>query len=142
MTNAEIDGIHYLYSIAQPNSLLIEGLYSTPWQFQDFEKYNYYTLTEDLPEAVTAGDVDSIVRFITRENSTDAYLIFARSEKASAEILLGLPPKALDRLEDALLRSGNPEGDHLEGRLCPHCGKPKSEQAHPSEIEVGVQTNQ
>jgi hypothetical protein len=106
MTNAEVEGIHYLYSVAQPDSLLIESTYSTPWQFQDLEKYNYYTLTEVLPNAVTNRDVDSIVRFINRENPPDAYLIFARSEKASAELFLGLPPNALDRLEDALLGSG------------------------------------
>ena len=106
MSNAEVNGMHYLYNIAQPGSLLIESTYSTPWQFQDLEKYYYYTLTEVLPNAVTSGGVDSIVRLINAENPPDAYLIFARSEKASAELYLGLPPTALDRLEDSLLGSG------------------------------------
>lgn len=106
MSNAEIDGMNYLYSIAQPKSLLIESSYSTPWEYQGFEKYNYYSLTTVLPEAVTHKDIGSIVRFINSENSTDTYLIFARSEKASAGLLLGLPPKTLDRLEVALLKSG------------------------------------
>src|SRR5205807_75803 len=37
MTRAEVDGARYLYSIAQPNSLFLEGWVGGPWQFQDYE---------------------------------------------------------------------------------------------------------
>jgi hypothetical protein len=105
MTYAEVNGVHQLYNIAQPNSLLIQGWNGTPWQFQDYEKYSYYSLTDILPDAVRTGDVNSIVQFIDREKHPHTYLIFTRSQKATTELFSGLPPGTLDRLENALLRS-------------------------------------
>ena len=93
MTNNELEGIHYLYNIAKPNSLFIESSLSTPWQFQGFEKYNYDTLTDILPDAVVTGDVNSVVRFVKQENHVGTYLIFARSEKAEATQELGDSPR-------------------------------------------------
>jgi hypothetical protein len=106
MTNAEVAGVQYLYSIARPGSIFIEGSDGTPWQLQDFEKYNTYSLTETLNDAVATRDVNAIVQFIAGKKHTNAYLIFTRSQKATAESTLGLSSDALDRLEDALVSSG------------------------------------
>lgn len=107
MTYAEVDGIHYLYSIAQPQSLFIESSLSTPWEFKDFEQHNYDTLTYVLPNAVVTDDVNSVVQFIQKENKTQTYLIFARSEKAEAVQELGFPAGSLDRLERSLIQSSH-----------------------------------
>jgi len=105
MTYAEVDGASYLYSIAPTNSLLIEGWDDGPLQSQDYEKYNYASLA-DLPSiAITAPDINTITRLIENQKHTDAYLFITRSQKAAAELLSGLPPGSLDRLENALLRS-------------------------------------
>jgi hypothetical protein len=106
MTNAEVTGVHYLYSIARPGSIFIEGSDGTPWQLQDFEKYDTYSLTEKLYHAVATSDVSAIVQFIESKKYTNAYLIFTRSQKATAESTLGLSSDALDRLENVLLSSG------------------------------------
>ncbi len=106
MTNAEVDGVSYLYNIAQPNSIFIEGWDGTPWQFRDYEKYNTYSMTDTLPNAVATKDVNAIVRFIESKMHSKAYLIFTRSQKATADATSGLPPGTLDRLETALLASG------------------------------------
>ncbi len=106
MTNAEVGGVHYLYSIAPPNSLLLDGSDGTPWKFQDLEKYDYKTLIQILPDAVATKNVDAIVRYIQSENSPNVYLIFTRSQKAAFDSTSGLPPGTLDQLEDALLTSG------------------------------------
>lgn len=106
MTNAEVAGVHYLYSIAKPGSLFVEGSDGTPWQLQDFEKYDTYSLTEQLYHAVAARDVGAIIQFIESKKHTNVYLIFTRSQKATAESSLGLSSDALDRLEDALISSG------------------------------------
>jgi len=121
MTYAEVDSAHYLYSIAPTNSLLIEGWDDGPMQLQDLEKYNYASLADISANAITAPDVKTITRFIEDQKHTDAYLIITRSQKAAAELLSGLPPGALDRLENALLRSrkfiliySNPDAQILE----------------------------
>lgn len=106
MTNAEVADVRYLYNIAQPSSILIEGWDGTPWQFRDYEKYNTYSMTEELPDAVAAGDVNAIVQFIENKRHSRAYLIFTRSQEATVEATAGLPPSTLNRLEDALLASG------------------------------------
>jgi hypothetical protein len=106
MTNAEVAGVHYLYSIASPGSIFIEGSDGTPWQLQDFEKYDTYSLTEQLYHAVATSDVSAIVQFIESKKYTNVYLIFTRSQKATAESSLGLSSDALDRLEDVLVSSG------------------------------------
>ena len=106
MTNAEVAGVHYLYSIAHPGSIFIEGSDGTPWQLQDFEKYDTYSLTEKLYPAVATRDVSAIIQFIESKKYTNAYLIFTRSQKATAESSLGLSSDALDRLEDVLVSSG------------------------------------
>jgi len=121
MTYAEVDSAHYLYSIAPPNSLLIGGWDNDPMQFQDLEKYNYVSLADISANAITAQNVNAIVQFIQGQKHSDAYLIITRSQKAAAELSSGLPPGALDRLENALLRSrkfilmySNPDAQILE----------------------------
>jgi len=107
ITYAELDGAHYLYSIAPANSLLIAGWDNAgPLQFQDYEKYSYASLAAVPSNAITTQDVYAIVRYIESQRHTDTYLIITRSQKAAAEVLAGLPPGALDRLENAMLRSG------------------------------------
>lgn len=106
MTYAEVAGVHYLYSIAPADSLLLGGWDGTPWQFQDYEKYNCYSMASILPDAVVTHNVNAIVRFIESQKHSAAYMIFTRSQKAWAYSLSGLPPDALDQLEDALLKSG------------------------------------
>ena len=105
MTYAEVDSAHYLYSIAPPNSLIIAGWDDGPLQFQDYEKYNSTSLANFSPGVITTQDVNTIVQFIDSQKHSDVYLIITRSQKA-AVLSAGLPPGALDRLENALLRSG------------------------------------
>jgi O-antigen/teichoic acid export membrane protein len=109
MTYNEVNGVRYLYSIAPPNSTFIEGWDGAPWQFQDFEKYNTYSLTDVLPDAVPDANVNAIIQFIkSKEHAhTQTYMLFTRSQKATAEMTSGLPPGALDNLENAMLASGH-----------------------------------
>lgn len=106
MTYAEVAGIHHLYSIAQPGSLLIAGTDGTPWQFQDFEKYDLLVLTDSSPDIVARQDVAAITQIITNEGHPHVYLIFTRSQEATLESTYGLPSGALDRLERVLIASG------------------------------------
>jgi hypothetical protein len=108
MTYAEVDGTRYLYSIAPPKSTFIESWDGSPWQFQDYEMYNTYSLTDTIPTAVTTMNTGAIIQFIRSKshNPYPTYIFFTRSQKATAEITSGLPSDTLDRLEDSLLLSG------------------------------------
>lgn len=107
MTNAEVAGVQYLYNIAQPGAIFIAGTDGTPWQSQDFEKYNLFVLTDSLLSAVAQGNAAAITQFIQDKAYTVAYLIFTRSQEATLEATFDAAPGTLDRLETALLASGN-----------------------------------
>jgi hypothetical protein len=121
MTYAEVDAARYLYSITPVNSLIIAGWDDGPLQFQDYEKYNSTSFANFSPGVITTQNVNAIVQFIDNQKHSDVYLIITRSQKAAAELSAGLPPGALDRLENALLRSrkfiliySNPDAQILE----------------------------
>jgi hypothetical protein len=109
-TEGEVAGVHYLYSIATPNSLFLEGSDGTPWQLQDFEKYDTRPLTDDFMAAVTSANAKTIVQFTNSEiearKYSNAYLIVTQSQKVAARAVYGLPYNTLDRLDSALLASG------------------------------------
>jgi hypothetical protein len=106
MTYAEVTGVRHLYDIAHPGSIFIAGTDGTPWQFQDFEKYNTFSLTDSLLKAIANRDVNAIAQFAGNNKHTYAYLIFTRSQEATLESSFGLPPDTLSRLEKALIASG------------------------------------
>jgi hypothetical protein len=106
MTPNEVNGVHYLYKIAPTNSLLIEAWDGAPWYFQDYEKYTYVSLAGDVPNAVPAMNTGAIINLIHSIPSPQAYLLFTRSEQATAELSSGLPHGILIQFEQKLLASG------------------------------------
>jgi hypothetical protein len=106
VTNAELAGTRYLYSIAPKGSLLLAGWGETSWQFQDIEQYGYYVLSDDndFYRALINKNIEPVVKFIERTKNPHAYLIFTRSQNAMAQ-RVGLPPDTLDQFEHALLTS-------------------------------------
>lgn len=106
MTFAEVAGVRHLYSIAQSGSVFIEGTDGTPWQFQDYEKYDTFALTDSMQTAIANLDVTSITEFIRSQKYTHAYLIFTRSQEATLESTYGFPKGTFARLEHAMLVSG------------------------------------
>lgn len=105
VTNAELTGVHQLYTIAPKNSLLLAGWYGTAWQSQDIERYEYYDLSEDyLITAVTTQNVDAVVQFIGKTKIPNTYLIFTRTQRATADGG-GYPPGMLNKFERKLLAS-------------------------------------
>jgi hypothetical protein len=107
ITYAEFDGVQHLYSIAPPHSLLIEAWDASPWQYKDYEKYLSRSLYDDIPDAVINTNVGEVVRYIESQGNPHTYLIFTRGQKAYGIVYNGLPDDTLDRLENALLASGD-----------------------------------
>ena len=110
MTVGEVEGVHYLYSIATPNSIFLEGSDGTPWQLQDFEKYDTRSMTDELPSAIAPANAKAIVQYANGEiqarNYSNVYMIFTHSQKVTARGVYGLPLDTMDRLEAALLATG------------------------------------
>ena len=125
MTVNEVEGVRHLYSIAPVDSVLVAGWAGTPWEFQQYEKYQTYNLTDDLPGVVKDVDTTAIIHFLDTQSTANrhhraAYMIFTHSERVTVDATTGLPPGALDRLEEALLTTGkfqrvysNPDADIL-----------------------------
>ena len=101
-TSNEVDAVQYLYAIAEPGSLLIAPARHLPWKFRDYEKF-YYRPTGDK---ILVGEVDAIAGLMESTKYTGAYLILTRSQKATAELLFGLPPTSWERFEQDLRESG------------------------------------
>lgn len=106
VTKAEFDGVHYLYSVAPPHSLFIEGWNDTPWLYQDYEKYTLVSLGDVLPDVVFDQHANAIVQYIQSQPQSNVYVIFTRAQRAQMQELYGLPSGTLDRLEHTLLSSG------------------------------------
>lgn len=106
ITNDEWNGVQYLYQIAPAHSLLVQPSGDTPWQFEDYEKYDNVTLPGTLVTAGLNAKIAPIVQWIVHFHPSAAYIIFTRSQQAHLTAYDGEPDDTLARLEAALLKSG------------------------------------
>jgi hypothetical protein len=122
MTYDESQAVAYLYSVAPPHSLLLQGWTGTPWRYQDQEKYDYFPLYPGYGDAavIRAQFIGGIVDRASNSKYPAAYVIITRSQMAQAQLFYGVPPSALRGVEQALLESGrfvllysNPDADVL-----------------------------
>ena len=101
-TQYEVDAIQYLYTVAEPGSLWAVGTPALPWKFENYEKYKYTKVMED----VWVGDVDHIATLMAQERYTNAYLVLTRSQQAHAELFYSLPSGTWDNFLKSLVDSG------------------------------------
>jgi hypothetical protein len=108
MTNNESQAVAYLYSVAPPHSLLLQGWTGTPWRYQDQELYDYFPLYPGYGDAavIRARFIGGIVDRASGSKYPAAYVIITRSQMAQAQLFYGVPPSALRGVEQALLESG------------------------------------
>lgn len=108
ITADELAGVQYLYQVAPPHALLLQGWTDTPWQYQDYERYTYQSLNVAVPEAVRTENIPALVHFFEQQvdKHQPTYLIITRSQQVSAESFDGLPKGLLTQIEARLLKSG------------------------------------
>ena len=104
-TYDEVNGISYLYHVAPPHSILLQGWEDTPWQFQDLEQYTTSSLNTAVPGSVVTGNIGAIIQY-AQSQQQPTYLVFTRSQIVSSESFSGLPAGTLNRLESGLVNSG------------------------------------
>ena len=107
-TYDEANAVAYLYEVAPPHSLLLQGWTGTPWRYEDLELYNYSQLYTGHGQAAAfeAHDIGGILDMASNAKYPSAYVIFSRSQKAQAQMFAGVPPSAFTAVEGALLASG------------------------------------
>lgn len=108
VTYNEFNAVTYLYNVAPPHSLLLQGWTGTPWRYQDLTKYTYSPLfpSSGQAAAIEAGDVQSILDAADSHDYPATYIIISRSQKAQAKMFYGVAPAAFDAIATNLLNSG------------------------------------
>ena len=110
-TASEVAAVARVYEVADPGALLFAASSSLPWKFRDYERFDYELLTDSAAWAVIdpnrprAGQLASAAERHIARSRRDTYLIITRSQTAQLE-LLGYPPTLLQRLDQAVSRSG------------------------------------
>lgn len=107
-TPQEVKASEYLYGNAPADALLIEGTSNYPRQFENYEKFKYVTLSQQplrSQRKIIARPVSVLTDWMSDEGDNGAYLIITRSMKAEVSGHGVMPPRSLDRIQRALMRS-------------------------------------
>ncbi len=105
-TYQELDGIKYLYSIAPTNSLFFGSWFDAPLQYEAYEKYSYYTMNDVIPEIFFRQNAGQVEQFIKQHPHANAYILFSRSETATASAFSGVSEQSMKQLKLTLVESG------------------------------------
>ena len=107
-TQNEVDAAHYVYNVAQPGTLLIEGSRNYPSQFHNYEYFTYVPIAlepEESRQNVVDYPVETLSRWMRSSKYKEAYLIITRSMKVEMDATGQMSPGSLDSIEQALLQS-------------------------------------
>lgn len=109
VTYNESNAVTYLYDVAPPRSLLLQGWVGTPWRYQDLDLYTYSQLYTGRGKvaAIQAHDISGILDTASNGQYPAVYVIFSRSQKAQAQMFAGISPTAFEEAENELLGSGS-----------------------------------
>lgn len=104
----EVAAATWLYETAPEGSLLVEGSRNYPTQFRNYEHFRYVPI--DLEPRTTRREiarrpVRTLLRWMTDERDTAAYLLLTRSQQREADALGYRPQGFLTRIEAALRAS-------------------------------------
>ena len=107
-TQNEVDAAQYVYSVAPPGSLLIEGSRNYPSQFRNYEYFTYVPISREPQGSrmnVINHPVETLSRWMRNSKYSEAYFIITRSMKAEVDAIGELPKGSLDKIEQALIGS-------------------------------------
>jgi O-antigen/teichoic acid export membrane protein len=110
MTNDEVAGVRYLYSVAPDHSLFLGGWDGAPWQFAGYEKYAIVSFSDPtLFQYASTENTTAIEKYLQSQlqKGGKAYVLFTRSQKVTYDTVSGLPPGSLDQIEQKLAASGD-----------------------------------
>jgi hypothetical protein len=110
VTSNDVQGMDHLYSIAKPGSVFLTLAPWAPLQFKDFEKYDLDTVVHGPPSPglqayMNRGDTSFVTRKMLSFCPRTSYLIVTRSSEAEMELLFGVSPTEITRLNQGLMAS-------------------------------------
>jgi hypothetical protein len=107
-TQNEVDAAQYVYNVAQPDTLLIEGSRNYPSQFHNYEYFTYVPIAfepEESRQNLVDHPVETLSRWMRNSKYEEAYLIITRSMKVEMDATGQMSPGSLESIEQALLQS-------------------------------------
>jgi hypothetical protein len=107
-STGEARAASYLYSVAPPHSLVVEGVDDYPTRFRDVGQITYVTLVAEptaSSDRVIADPVGVLYGWLTDPRYRDGYVIITRSQKDEVDALGELPKGALAAIESQLIAS-------------------------------------
>ncbi|HEX2979620.1 MAG TPA: hypothetical protein VHO48_05095 [Anaerolineaceae bacterium] len=114
----EVAASEYLFDIAPPGSMIIEGTRNYPTVYKNYEQYRFVTISREPPEALQnmlANPVDTLARWMSDPKYPNTFLILTRSQKAEVDAVGTMPAGSLARIEEAVRLSGQFEVVYFNG---------------------------
>lgn len=107
-TYNETNAVAYLYSVAPPHSLLLQGWTGTPWRYADLDRYVYFPLFPGYDDAQQAHShqINGILSSASNPKYPASFVIFTRSQQAQAEMFYSVPASDFRAVEAKLIQSG------------------------------------
>jgi hypothetical protein len=108
-TPEEIAATQFVLESAPPGSLIVLGTRNSPNYFKNYENFTYVPISQEPIEVrreILDRPVEVISRWMGNVHFPAAYLIVTKTQKADIEMVGDLPAGALERIEAALIQSG------------------------------------
>jgi hypothetical protein len=102
MTRDEEAAFQYLYANAPAGSVFVEVAANSPARYRDTEKYHF---APDLGDSVL-DDINRLTDAMRSSSGARTYLVLTQSQTAYGELFHGKPPGWTERLQAALLATG------------------------------------
>ncbi len=107
-TEREVAAAEYVYDVAPPGTLLVEGSRNYPAQFENYDRFTYVPIAREAEEdrlEMVQHPVRVLRRWMGDSSYAASYLVITRSQKAETEALGEMPGGGLQSIEEALLKS-------------------------------------
>jgi hypothetical protein len=108
-TPEEIAATQFVLESAPPGSLIVLGTRNSPNYFKNYENFTYVPISQEPIEVrreILDRPVEVISRWMGNVHFPAAYLIVTKTQNADIEMVGDLPAGALERIEAALIQSG------------------------------------
>ncbi len=104
----EVEAAQVMYDAAPEGALIVEGSPNYPSRYQNYEFYTQVAISREpltSRRRVLGRPAESMKRWMSNEDYTDAYLILTHSQEVAAEPLGALAPGSIKAMRRALLAS-------------------------------------
>jgi hypothetical protein len=109
-TPDEVEASRWVYTHAEPGSLLVEGSTNYPTRFLDYEKFTYVPIDRepgDSTSEMLANPAGKLTSWLSSSAYTKGYVLISRSQKIAVDSGDSMPEGSLEKIEESL--RGSPD---------------------------------